>query len=213
MKLLFQFTLAFALSFSFSCNLHYFSIANHGTKNSEVYENLQQGKLRFNLIRKAESGKTNLYNSSALEYELSKSKLFKLSQTTKIDLTYTSSSGVNGAGISTILFLLTLGIFPSLEESHSWVTFTLSNRDDKKLIRDYTYPIKGRRINSWLTIPFYLILPIFSKSFDGGIEYNTSSASIRLLVDAFETDFANDCKENPELLEKLQYLSREMIEL
>lgn len=213
MKRLFQLNLVFALSFSFSCNLHYFSIANHGTKNSEAYEILQQGKLRFNLVRKVEAGKPNLYNSSALEYELSKSKLFKLSQTTKIDLTYTSSSGVNGAGISTILFLLTLGIFPSLEESHSWVTFTLSNRDDKKLIRDYTYPIKGRRINSWLTIPFYLVLPIFSNSFDGGIEFNTSSASIRLLVDAFETDFANDCKENPELLEKLQFLSREMIEL
>ncbi|TGL12867.1 hypothetical protein [Leptospira meyeri] len=213
MKRLSQFVLVFALSFSVSCNLHYFSIADRASKNLEANETLQQGKIRFNLVRRVESGKPNLYNSSALEYELAKSKLFKLSQTTKVELTYTSSSGVNSAGISAVLFLLTLGIFPSLEESHSWVTFTLSNRDDKKLIRDYTYPIKGRRINSWLTIPFYLVLPIFSKSFDGGIEYNTSSASIRLLVDAFEADFANDCQENPELLEKLQSLSREMIEL
>ncbi|WP_244241380.1 hypothetical protein [Leptospira perdikensis] len=172
-----------------------------------------QGKIRFNLIRSEEAAKPNLYNSPAVEYELAKSKLFGLSKTSKLDLTYTTSTGMNHAGISALLFLLTLGIFPSFEESHSNVTFALYDRDSRKIIRDYTYPIRGRRIISWLTIPFYLVLPIVSKSFDGGINDTTSSASIRLLVESFEADVIKDCKENPELLQKFQTLSKELMEL
>ncbi|PJZ86518.1 hypothetical protein [Leptospira harrisiae] len=213
MKFIFRFALASALSFSFSCNLHYFSIANRNYPSSEAIETLKQGKIRFNLIRSEEAAKPNLYNSSAVEYELAKSKLFGLSKTSKLDLTYTTSTGINNAGISALLFLITLGIFPSFEESHSNVTFTISERDSRKIIRDYTYPIKGRRIISWLTIPFYIVLPIVSKSFDGGINDTTSSSSIRLLVESFEADFINDCKENPELLEKMQSLSRDLMEL
>lgn len=172
-----------------------------------------QGKIRFNLIRSEEAAKPNLYNSSAVEYELAKSKLFGLSRTSKLDLTYTTSTGVNNAGISALLFLLTIGIFPSFEESHSNVTFTISDRESRKIIRDYTYPIKGRRIISWLTIPFYIVLPIVSKSFDGGINDTTSNSSIRLLVESFEADFIHDCKENPELFQKFQSLGRDLVEL
>ncbi|MBM9547966.1 hypothetical protein JWG40_13115 [Leptospira sp. 201903074] len=213
MKLFFSFALVFALPFSFSCNLHYFSIANRNSSSSETSETLMQGKIRFNLIRSEEAAKPNLYNSSAVEYELAKSKLFGLSRTSKLDLTYTTSTGVNNAGISALLFLLTIGIFPSFEESHSNVTFTISDRESRKIIRDYTYPIKGRRIISWLTIPFYIVLPIVSKSFDGGINDTTSNSSIRLLVESFEADFIHDCKENPELFQKFQSLGRDLVEL
>ncbi|WP_244290412.1 hypothetical protein [Leptospira bourretii] len=118
----------------------------------------------------------NLYNSSVVEYELAKSKLFGLSRTSKMDLTYTTTTGYNHAGISVVLFLITLGIFPSFEESHSTVTFTIYDKENKKTIRDYTYPIRGRRIISWLTIPFYIVLPIVSKSFDGGSNDTISNA-------------------------------------
>lgn len=213
MKLSYPLALVFALSISFSCNLHYFSIANRNSDNTNASEILLQGKIRFHLIRSEEAAKPNLYNSSVVEYELAKSELFELSKTSKLDLTYTSSTGINYGGISTVLFLLTLGIFPSLEESYSNVTFTLSDRDSRKIIRDYTYPIQGRRIISWLTIPFYIVLPLVSDSFDGGANNTTSSSSIRLLVESFEADFIKDCKENPELLQKFQTLSKELMEL
>ncbi|WP_246838410.1 hypothetical protein [Leptospira selangorensis] len=93
------------------------------------------------------------------------------------------------------------------------MTFTLMDREDKKIIRDYSYPIQGRRIVSWLTIPFYLVLPIFSDSVDGGVNFETSNVSLRMLVEAFEADLAKDCLENPELLEILRNKGNESIEL
>lgn len=213
MKSFLNFGLTLAFTFTLSCNLHYFSLANRNSRSTDANETWMQGKIRFNLIRSDEAGKPNLYNSPAVEYELAKSKLFGLSKTSKLDLTYTSSTGMNHAGLSALLFLLTLGIFPSFEESHSNVTFTLYERETKKIIRDYTYPIRGRRFISWLTIPFYIVLPIVSKSFDGGVNDATSNVSIRLLVESFEADFINDCKTDPELLRKFQSLSKELMEL
>ncbi|TGK47961.1 hypothetical protein EHQ16_00755 [Leptospira kanakyensis] len=213
MKLFLNVNLVFIFTFILSCNLHYFSLAKKNSPSVHTNDTSMKGKIRFNLIRSEEGGKTNLYNSSVVEYELAKSKLFVLSKTSKLDLTYTTTTGYNHAGISVVLFLITFGVFPSFEESHSSVTFTIYDKENRTIIRDYTYPIRGRRIISWLTIPFYIVLPIVSKSFDGGGNDAISNASIRLLVEAFETDFVNDCKENPLFLEKMLSLSRDMIEL
>lgn len=196
-----------------SCNFHYFALANESNQTPVDPDKITGDKIRFHLIRVEESPKANLYNSPALEFELAKSKLFKLSRTSKLNLTYTTKTGTDSAGISAVMFLLTLGIFPSFVETHSNVTFTLMDREDKKIIRDYTYPIQGRRIVSWLTIPFYILLPIFSDSVDGGSNFETSNVSLRMLVEAFESDLAKDCLENPELLETLRNKGNESIDL
>ncbi|TGM13804.1 hypothetical protein EHQ82_19130 [Leptospira selangorensis] len=199
--------------FTLSCNFHYFALANEPQNQIGNLEKISGDKIRFHLIRVEESSKANLYNAPALEFELAKSKLFKLSRSSKLNLTYTTKTGTDSAGISALMFLLTLGIFPSFVETHSNVTFTLMDREDKKIIRDYSYPIQGRRIVSWLTIPFYLVLPIFSDSVDGGVNFETSNVSLRMLVEAFEADLAKDCLENPELLEILRNKGNESIEL
>ncbi|EOQ90351.1 putative lipoprotein [Leptospira yanagawae serovar Saopaulo str. Sao Paulo = ATCC 700523] len=202
----------FALLFSLSCNFHYFALANESNTESSNLEKLAGEKIRFHLIRVEESPKANLYNSPALEFELAKSKLFKLSRSSKLNLTYSTKTGTQDAGISGLLFLITLGIFPSFVETQSNVTFTLMDREDKKIIRDYTFPIQGRRIVSWFTIPFYLVLPIFSDSVDGGANFDTSNVSLRLLVEAFEAELAKECLENPKLLETLRNKGNESFE-
>ncbi|ABZ93553.1 Hypothetical lipoprotein [Leptospira biflexa serovar Patoc strain 'Patoc 1 (Ames)'] len=213
MNLMVRLVFSFVFLLCISCNFHYFALANETNTQAPDLDKIAGDKIRFHLIRVEETPKANLYNAPALEFELAKSKLFKLSRSSKLNLTYTTKTGTETAGISALMFLLTLGIFPSFVETHSNVTFTLMDREDKKIFRDYSYPIQGRRIISWLTIPFYIVLPIFSDSVDGGVNYETSNVSLRMLVEVFEADLAKDCLENPELLETLRNKGNESIEL
>ncbi|XDD47475.1 hypothetical protein AB3N60_05140 [Leptospira sp. WS39.C2] len=213
MNLLIRLVLSIIFLIFYSCNFHYFALANEQRSKIENLDKISEDKIRFHLIRVEETPKYNLYNSPALEFELAKSKLFKLSRSSKLNLTYSTKTGNYDSGISGLMFLLTLGVFPWFTESQSNVTFTLMDREDKKIIRDYTFPIQGRKIVSWLTIPFYLVLPIFSDSMDGGTNYEVSNVSLRLLVEAFEAELAKDCLEDPKLLETLRNKGNESIEL
>ncbi|TGL69905.1 hypothetical protein [Leptospira jelokensis] len=203
---------AFVFLFSLSCNFHYFALANEIPKLDGQNEEFGKDKIRFHLIRVEESPKGNLYNSQALEFEIAKSKLFKMSRNSKLNLTYTTKTNFDNSGVSGLLFLLTLGVFPWFVETQSNVTFTLMDREDKKVIRDYTFPIQSKRIVSWLSIPFSIVLPIFSDSVDGGSNFDTSNVSLRMLVDAFEAELVKDCKENPELWNTLRSKGNESIE-
>lgn len=201
------------ISFLFlTCNFHYFALANEPRSQTDYPGKISEDKIRFHLIRVEETPKSNLYNSPALEFELAKSKLFKLSRSSKLNLTYSTKTGNYDSGLSGLMFLLTLGVFPWFTESQSNVTFTLMDREDKKIIRDYTFPIQGRKIVSWLTIPFYIVLPIFSDSMDGGTNYDVSNVSLRLLVEAFEAELVKDCIEDPKLLETLRNKGNESFE-
>lgn len=134
---------------------------------------------------------TNIYNSNLLFDLFSKTYLISQDGRSNLGLTFKSKSTRHKYTGMDLIFIFTLGLFPTVESSESIVQFELKDRKNQKVIRTWRYDASNTAISSWLTIPFSLLLSPFSNSVSTAAigEDTAEQQPLKLLIEKFLQDF------------------------
>ncbi len=112
-----------------------------------------------------------------------------------MELRYRTEEIAKDRGEATsVLWCLTLGVFPMVEITQTRVTYELFDRSENRVVKSYRYFLTDRSAFSWLTIPFSILLSPFFDSIDTTADGKTD-APRQIAFDRFETDLLKDLNE------------------
>ncbi len=196
MKKIIPISFIIASLFSTSCSLNFSSVQSNYDNNVPAGRTYSYRTLPINIKRKLfdpgfKKKNTNIYNSDQFFSLLSKTYLLKFDSRSNLGLSFASKSTKHKYHGMDMIFLMTLGLFPTVESSESVVQFELNDRKNKKVIRTWRYDASNTAISTWLTIPFSLLLSPFSDHISTSAigEDTAEKQPLKLLVKKFLKDF------------------------
>jgi hypothetical protein len=133
---------------------------------------------------------TQSYNSDSLVHLLETGCCIEISKKSDYILRYsTNISEDMPFPISPIFFLLTLGIFPVVENADASVKFQVVEKSSERIIKEYNYRTNHKYVTSWLSI----IASLFLWGDEWSLSmFNSHSYPQEMLVYNFEKDFILD---------------------
>mgnify|MGYP001594831282 CR=1 FL=1 len=145
-----------------------------------------------NFLKQGKSGTVGF--AEATHNHLTGSRVIERQEHAPLHLDMKSSYHQPSYGWTALFCILTLGIFPSVEEIERKTDFSLRDRRTNNEIKKYTYVYRDTTYYSWLTIPVNLLVTPFVTDLSGQTGYKAQDIEPVKQAEIFENDFARDAR-------------------